>query len=87
MTMAETINAAAKPTITRAMKTNATTTVAAISRNHVRGLRPCDGTSTGDGFEGGGTPPAAPDSDSVFARFRFLANAIGDAEIERAGCQ
>jgi len=86
--MADTTKAAANATITRAMKANATSTIAAINRNHVRVLKPRDPAFGGNAFEAcRTTPSAAPDLATVFARFRFLAKAIGGAEIEHVECR
>ncbi len=85
MTIADTTSAAAKATITRAMKANAASTVRAISRSQVRVLKPRDAAFGVDAFEAcRATLPAAADLNSVFVRFRFLAKAISGAEIERA---
>jgi hypothetical protein len=51
ITIADTTNAAVKPAITRAMKTAAANTIAAISRNHVRVLKPRDAAFNGGAFE------------------------------------
>ena len=69
----------------RTKKTIAANTLAAISRNQVRGPKPRDAAFGGDAARGLLRDAARPgDLSSVFARFRFLAKAISEAEIGRA---
>jgi len=69
----------------RATTKVAANTATAIRRNHVRGPKPRDAAFGGDACEGCcATEAARLDLDRVFARFRFLAKAIDDAQVERA---
>lgn len=71
--------------VARTKKTIAANTLAAISRDQVRAPKPRDTVFGGDAREARcASPPAPGDLSSVFARFRFLAKAISEAEMERA---
>jgi hypothetical protein len=68
--------------IVRAQTTIAANTATAISRNHVREPKPRDAAFGGDACEG--CCATRPYLDGLFARFRFLAKAIDDAQVGRA---
>jgi hypothetical protein len=69
----------------RTTKTIAASAIAAVTRSHIRVVGPRDAAFGGDACEGcRATPAARPDLGSVFARFRFLAKAIDDAQVKRA---
>jgi hypothetical protein len=63
----------------RAPTTIAANTATAISRNHVREPKPREAAFGGDACEG--CCATRPYLDGLFARFRFLAKAIDDAQV------
>lgn len=86
MTIVETINDPARAATMRPASANAAIIAAAIRRNRVRKPRPRDAPCGGDAGAVCRAPPPPTSGGliSAFARFRFLAKMISEAEPDRA---